>query len=1018
MARLTLRGPKGKPPKSVHFEDSMATSNSADEYMRQKEQRPSSPAAAGDATEQATKKSKKRKKSTASPPPPASPDEEGDTIAVQQKVKAVEIEDVTEDDNNGDSPLSDIELLEKQLDESPEQPTTASANRPEQPTTVGANRPWGRNGKAPVRGHGRYDGAEDDYEMIDADDADEEAVDEGSIDYNDQGDEDAEDDGDGDKDEVISISSQDDDKEAPPFDIMDRPWKVEGFNRGMRQHWETMYCTVEMRPLGNSWDSTEDYQREKDKEMLRYMEDFALPTWVIPREQAEQAYFRLLERSRWRTLGIRIYGQQRIPEIIPNATPFNRVGQMPFQQQLPLNTHPNQYPQHPQHMQHPQQRQSSMGDSRPPSVAQQQQQQQMQYHPPSNQQSMPPNGMPPNGMPPNGMQPNGMHPNMQPPPPNQMLRSQPHAMPMLVPPGAHQQAMQHQHAMQMMHQQHAMQGHPQMSHAPHGLPYAVGPHMMSHANVPMQAPRPMPFGLPPGMQQMPAPTNVNRPSRRKKETPVPPTPPPPPPTPPYDVRDRPIPRKEFNKTGKRNMRKQAEALDFPWQRKLDFPKARDEAKWDDSGYDRDILDAMTAVRQKNMPIITKLDDELAEKQRMQRAAAALALKLKCDGDTLTSVAGNQRNKKKRPLPAQLHDEQSSDMEKAQSQQPEGGDKKETKRKSENIGGDPYYSGNFSFASEEDRQKALALQRKTPDDIIDDAEAGRIDWELCKEIFICWNPGKKGLTQDLIQAQYRIYDTLITRKQLDSTPILTRRAAECIVDFCPDLLWREMLLRIVSEAGYGNKDVRDRFCYNGCHNDKATITKRIAAALGQKQQNPPGKRKPRQEAAEAGRSASPDDDDQPPPKKGRRGPLAKDKEQKDRYQKGEAEWHAGNKVDFANYTRFFGKRPGARVYPAAGDKRKKSEDADGGSELDTASPSKRAKAEEEDGARPATSDGVEMEVDDSNAAEESDEEESEDEEDEDDEEDEEEAEEEAEEEQAEAADAVSAQGSSVLDDFSD
>ncbi|KAK5120210.1 hypothetical protein LTR85_006416 [Meristemomyces frigidus] len=998
--RLTIRGPRGKPPKTVHFQDPMSTLNSADEYVRQKQQSSSSPAAASDA-EQTTTKTKKRKMSTASPPP--STDEEGDTIAVQQKMKTVEIEDVPDDDSDDDSPLSDLEQLEKQVDEGRKRSATS-----------GANRPWARNGKAPVREHGQNDGADDDYDMVEAAEADEEEIDEGSVDYNDQGEDAADGEGDPNRDEVISISSQDDEKEDAPFDLLDRPWRVEGFNRGMRQHWETMYCTVEMQPLGNSWNNTEDYQREKDKEMLRYMEDFALPTWVIPREQAEQAYFRLLERSRWRTLGIRIYGNQRIPEIIPNATPFNRVGQMPHQQ-MPLNILPGQYQHHRQQGQYQPQRQPSMSGSRPPSVAQQQQ---MQYRPPPHQQGMPPNGMPPNGMPPNGMPPNGMlpqgmHPNMMPPPPNQMLRSQPHAMPMNVPPGGHQQ---HQQAMQIMQQQHMMQGHPHMSHAPHGLPYAVGPHMMSHANVPMHAPRPMqygmPPGMPPGMQQMPGPGHVSKPVRRKKETPLPPTPPPPPPTPPYNVRQRPIPRKEFNKTGKRNMRKQAEALDFPWQRKLDFYKARDEAKWDDSGYDRDILDGMTAVRQKNMPIITKLDDELAEKQRMRRVAEALARKQGRIDDMLTGVTGNQRNKKKRGPKVQAQDEQSSDMEKGQSQQPEDGEKKETKRKSENIGGDPYYSGNFSFASEEDRQKALALQRKTPDDIIDAAEAGGIDWELCKQIFICWNPGKKGLTQDLVQAQYRIYDTLITRKQLESTPILTRRAAECIVDFCPDMLWRETLLRIVSEAGYGNKDVRDRFCYNGCHNDKATITKRIAAALGQKQQNPPkGKRKAQLEAAEAANSASADEDGQPPKKKGRRGPLAREK--KDRYQEGEEEWHAANKVDFNNYIRFFGKRPGQRVYPTAGDKRKKSEDADGsgagGSEMDTGSPSKRAKSEVEDGPSPATSDGTEMEVDNNNAAEESEEEdESEVEEGDGDEEQE-------EEEQDDDVDAVSIQGSSVFSD---
>ena len=95
-----------------------------------------------------------------------------------------------------------------------------------------------------------------------------------------------------------------------------------------------------------------------------------------------------------------------------------------------------------------------------------------------------------------------------------------------------------------------------------------------------------------------------------------------------------------------------------------------------------------------------------------------------------------------------------------------------------------------------------------------------------------------MTRDLQQVRFAVRDTVITRHQLANTPILTPRAAECIIDFCPNLLWHGTLLRILSEAGWGNKDVRDRFCRNGCYCDKATITKRVSSALGQKQQQTP------------------------------------------------------------------------------------------------------------------------------------------------------------------------------------
>ena len=148
--------------------------------------------------------------------------------------------------------------------------------------------------------------------------------------------------------------------------------------------------------------------------------------------------------------------------------------------------------------------------------------------------------------------------------------------------------------------------------------------------------------------------------------------------------------------------------------------------------------------------------------------------------------------------------------------------------------DPYHSGHFTFVDQEGMNLALQYGKKTPDEVMEAAEEGAISLEECGKMMICWNPGKKGHTEELEQGQFSVRDNLLTRQQLATTPILTRRAALCIVDFCPDLLWREMLLRIISEAGYGNKEVRDRMCYNGNYCDKATITKRIGAALGQKQ----------------------------------------------------------------------------------------------------------------------------------------------------------------------------------------
>lgn len=204
-----------------------------------------------------------------------------------------------------------------------------------------------------------------------------------------------------------------------------------------------------------------------------------------------------------------------------------------------------------------------------------------------------------------------------------------------------------------------------------------------------------------------------------------------------------------------------------------------------------------------------------------------------------------------------------------------GDGKKEKKKREGrkgeTGGDPYHSGAFAFASAKDEEFAGELGFKTPEEALEAGEAGKLEAEQQAKIRICWNPGKKGTTENLEQVKFSVKDTLATRKQLDDRPILTKRAAECIIDFCPDMLWRGMLLRITSEAGYGNKDVRDRFCYNGCYCDKATITKRISAALGQKQIQPKS-----------------------------RG-----------YLDGELEWYDDNVKDFTHYIDYFGKRSSHR-----------------------------------------------------------------------------------------------------------
>ena len=221
-----------------------------------------------------------------------------------------------------------------------------------------------------------------------------------------------------------------------------------------------------------------------------------------------------------------------------------------------------------------------------------------------------------------------------------------------------------------------------------------------------------------------------------------------------------------------------------------------------------------------------------------------------------------------------------------------GSKRQPRRKKstgpESSMGDLQNSAHFMLATGEVEKKAATLGKKTIDDIIFAAVGGEIDLDFCGQIIISWNPGKTPHIEELEQAQFSIKDTVLTRRQLAKTPILTRRAAECIIDFCPDMLFREMLLRITSEAGYGNKDVRTRMCYNGNYVDRATPTKRIGAALGQKQQ---------QSTTTKGKKKQVEGE---PPQEKIKG-----------YAQGEDDYYNMNVTDFGNYVEYFGKRSSHR-----------------------------------------------------------------------------------------------------------
>jgi hypothetical protein len=232
-----------------------------------------------------------RKKSTASASPaaptPAVPatadDEDDDNITVLTKPT----QRVVIPDDDGDTfGLNDVDNSGKEVP-APIVPAKNDA----------ANRPWGRKGKEPLgsavgafavqTNEANKDATGDDVQMVDAvshprppccytpltflqTEAVAEQIDEGVIDPNDVDPKEFEDPydpaNDPDAKSHVSLSDNDDEDKDGQQDLVvdfDRPWKVEGFDVGMREKWERMYTDVEMRAIGGDWGHTEDYQNEK-----------------------------------------------------------------------------------------------------------------------------------------------------------------------------------------------------------------------------------------------------------------------------------------------------------------------------------------------------------------------------------------------------------------------------------------------------------------------------------------------------------------------------------------------------------------------------------------------------------------------------------------------------------------------------------------------------------------------------------------------------------------------------------
>jgi len=186
--------------------------------------------------------------------------------------------------------------------------------------------------------------------------------------------------------------------------------------------------------------------------------------------------------------------------------------------------------------------------------------------------------------------------------------------PMQQPPTFAQHQHQHHQQQQQQQQQQYYQQQQQQQFQNGGMLMGMHPGPM----------RGTPYMPPQGYPGMPRQLMMNDPNTRGGFRNAPPTmitrPPLNGPTPPYPTRERPDFRKTVGKSAGRGgkTRRQAETDEFPWNRQLDFTKAKADMKtdptWDYSVYDKTTIASMNGTRAKNGPILANLELGITMKQ--------------------------------------------------------------------------------------------------------------------------------------------------------------------------------------------------------------------------------------------------------------------------------------------------------------------------------------------------------------------------------------------------------------------
>ncbi|KAF4550209.1 Hypothetical protein D9617_18g034000 [Elsinoe fawcettii] len=237
--------------------------------------------------------------------------------------------------------------------------------------------------------------------------------------------------------------------------------------------------------------------------------------------------------------------------------------------------------------------------------------------------------------------------------------------------------------------------------------------------------------------------------------------------------------------------------DLPWETAFATTEAED---WDDSIYEPARLQHLAQVHERNRPIVSAYMIG-GRNNATQRRQAAMKV---------------QKDKKKDQLPLVGPIPLATKPKSEQSKSRRTADQRE------------HFTGRLVFSDDVTRQRFEKLPYGTIEAAVEAAMRNPFDDDL-KTIEVTYDPGD-SILKDLDLPRISIVDIARTRLQMLHIPIITIRAAECIIDFCPDLLIGFRLMQVLSESSFSNNTIQLRLGYNGSMLSDSTLAKRITTAI--------------------------------------------------------------------------------------------------------------------------------------------------------------------------------------------